>query len=67
VDEVTETEGGSATVRMRYADTGWMVRLVLGLGPDATVREPPELATMVAERARAAVQRSDHLPSILPS
>lgn len=66
VDEVTETEGGAATVRIRYADTGWMVRLVLGLGPDVSVREPPELATLVAERARAAVRRAGHLPSVLP-
>lgn len=65
VDEVIEAEGGTATVRMRYADTGWMVRLVLGLGADVVVQEPPELAAVVAERARAAVQRSAHLPSIL--
>lgn len=66
VDELTEGEGGTATVRMRYADTGWMVRLVLGLGVDVIVQEPAELAAVVAERARAAVQRSDHLRSILP-
>ena len=66
VDEVTEAEGGSAVVRMRYADTGWMVRLVLGLGADVVVREPAELAAMVAERARTAVRRSAHLPSIQP-
>lgn len=66
VDELTEREGATATVRMRYADTGWMVRLVLGLGADVIVQEPAELATVVAERARAAVQRSDHLRSIVP-
>ncbi|MGH3907599.1 MAG: helix-turn-helix transcriptional regulator [Pseudonocardiaceae bacterium] len=65
VDELTEAEGGTAMVRMRYADTGWMVRLVLGLGADVIVREPAELAAVVAERARAAVRRSDHLRSIL--
>lgn len=61
VEELTETEGGAATVRMRYADTGWMVRLVLGLGADVVVREPAELAAAVAERARDAVRRSHHL------
>ncbi|MGH3685421.1 MAG: helix-turn-helix transcriptional regulator [Pseudonocardiaceae bacterium] len=63
VDELTEGVGGAATVRMRYAETGWMVRLVLGLGADVVVREPPELAAAVAQRARAAVHRASHLPS----
>jgi proteasome accessory factor C len=58
VEELIEGEGGTATVRMRYAETGWMVRLVLGLGGDVLVRDPPELAAGVAERALAAVRRS---------
>jgi proteasome accessory factor C len=58
VEELIEDEGGAATVRMRYAQTGWMVRLVLGLGADVLVRDPPELAAAVAERALAAVRRS---------
>jgi len=58
VEELIEDEGGAATVRMRYAETGWMVRLVLGLGGDVLVRDPPELAAGVAERALAAVRRS---------
>ncbi len=58
VEELIEGEGGAATVRMRYAETGWMVRLVLGLGADVLVRDPPELAAAVAERALAAVRRS---------
>jgi proteasome accessory factor C len=61
VDELIEGEGGAATVRMRFAETGWMVRLVLGLGADVVVREPPELAAAVAQRALAAVRRSDYL------
>jgi proteasome accessory factor C len=63
VEELTEGEGGAATVRMRYADTGWMVRLVLGLGADVTVRQPPELAAAVTQRARAALHRSGQLAS----
>ncbi|MGQ0716271.1 MAG: helix-turn-helix transcriptional regulator [Pseudonocardiales bacterium] len=62
IEELTESQGGAATVRMRYGDTGWMVRLVLGLGADVTVREPAELAAAVAQRARAALHRSSHLP-----
>jgi proteasome accessory factor C len=58
VEELIEGEGGAATVRMRYAETGWMVRLVLGLGADVLVREPPELAAAVAQRALAALRRS---------
>lgn len=63
VEELVEGDGGAATVRMRYTETGWMVRLVLGLGADVVVRDPPELAAAVAERALAAVRRSAHLPS----
>ncbi|MPZ65391.1 MAG: WYL domain-containing protein [Pseudonocardiaceae bacterium] len=62
VDDVEEVDGGAATVRMRYADLDWMVRLVLGLGGDVSVLEPAELAETVRERARAAVRRSLHLP-----
>jgi proteasome accessory factor C len=58
VEELIESEGGAATVRMRYAETGWMVRLVLGLGADVLVQDPPELAAAVAERALAALRRS---------
>jgi proteasome accessory factor C len=63
VDELVEAEGGAATVRMRYAETGWMVRLVLGLGADVVVREPAELAAAVAQRALAAVRRSSSATS----
>ncbi len=63
VEELIEGEGGAATVRMRYAETGWMVRLVLGLGADVIVEDPPELAAAVARRALEAVRRSGHLPS----
>ncbi len=63
VEDVEETGGGAATVRMRYADLDWMVRLVLGLGGDVSVLEPVELAEAVRERARAAVRRSRHLPA----
>jgi proteasome accessory factor C len=58
VEELLEGDGGTATVRMRYAETDWMVRLVLGLGADVIVQEPPELAAAVAQRALAALRRS---------
>jgi predicted DNA-binding transcriptional regulator YafY len=37
--------------------------LVLGLGADVLVREPPELAAAVTQRARAAVRKSGQLAS----
>nr|WP_211177463.1 WYL domain-containing protein [Pseudonocardia acidicola] len=58
VDEVVELADGRARVALRYADPGWLVRLVLGLGGGARVLEPPELAAAVAQRAREALAAS---------
>jgi proteasome accessory factor C len=58
IDELIEGQGGTATVRIRYAETDWMVRLVLGLGAYVIVRDPPELAAAVTQRALAALRRS---------
>jgi proteasome accessory factor C len=58
IDEIIEGQGGTATVRIRYAETDWMVRLVLGLGAYVIVRDPPELAAAVTQRALAALRRS---------
>ena len=55
VEEVVELAGGRARVLLRYADPDWLVRLVLGLGGGARLLEPPELAEVVGERARAAL------------
>jgi proteasome accessory factor C len=68
VDEVVELDGaanapGTARVLLRYADPGWLVRLVLGLGGGARVLEPPEVAAAVAERARAALAGLDEAAS----
>ena len=46
---------------MRYADEAWMVRLLLGLGSEVTVQEPPELAAALRRRAAAALERARHL------
>jgi len=64
VDEVDELGDGLSMVRMRYADEAWMVRLLLGLGSEVTVREPPELAAALRRRAQAALERASRLPSI---
>ncbi len=55
VDDVVELGDGRARVALRFADPGWLVRLVLGLGGGARVLEPPELAGAVARRAREAL------------
>ncbi|MDQ3405782.1 MAG: YafY family transcriptional regulator [Actinomycetota bacterium] len=59
VDEVEELDGGRVRVVMRYADTSWIVRLLLGLGGEVRVEEPAELAAVVRGQARAAVRRID--------
>jgi proteasome accessory factor C len=48
---------GSRRVRMRVRDLEWARRLVLSLGGEAEVIEPPELRRDVAAAARAALDR----------
>ncbi|MFD1152201.1 helix-turn-helix transcriptional regulator [Saccharothrix hoggarensis] len=62
-DGLVELEEGRARVLMRYADTAWMVRLLLGLGGEAHVEQPPDLVAEVARQAEAALRRADHLPA----
>jgi proteasome accessory factor C len=57
VENLTELDDGHLRVRMRYADTSWMVRLLLGLGGDAVVESPPELAADLRSRAVRALAR----------
>ena len=59
VDELVELDDGRARVLLRYADPGWLVRLVLGLGGGARILEPVELAAEVARRAREALTRQE--------
>lgn len=54
-EEVTEREDGELVVRLRTPDTGWVRRLVLGLGPAGQVLDPPSLADQVEADARAAL------------
>jgi proteasome accessory factor C len=62
-EELDELDGGRLRIRMRYGDESWMVRLVLGLGGDATVEKPDILATAVRQRAADALARARHLIS----
>jgi proteasome accessory factor C len=61
VEEVEELDGGRLRIWMRYADSTWMVRLVLGLGGEVTVERPVELLETVRACARQALTRSSHL------
>lgn len=65
VEKVTELDGGRLRIRMRYADSSWMVRLLLGLGGDVTVEEPVDLAREVRDRAKRALARAGAL-SVTP-
>lgn len=57
VEELAELPNGGTRVRMRYTDHAWMVRLVLGLGGQARVESPAELAAEVRRRAQEALDR----------
>ncbi len=53
VEIESEEPDGAVVVRHRVADPGWLVRRVLGYGPEAEILEPAELREVVARRARS--------------
>jgi proteasome accessory factor C len=55
VESFTDLDDGCARVEMRYRDPSWLVRLVLGLGGDAVVERPTELARRVHAAASEAL------------
>jgi proteasome accessory factor C len=61
VEFLEELDVGRLRIRMRYADTAWMLRLLLSLGGDVTVERPAVLAEDLRERARLALRRASHL------
>lgn len=61
VEDVVELPGGRARVRMRYADSSWMVRLLLGQAGAVLIEEPAELRDEVRSRAAQALARADRL------
>lgn len=48
-------DGDEWLVALRVSDLDWAQRLVLGLGPDVTVVDPPELVERIRAQARAAL------------
>lgn len=55
VDAVEELPGGGLRVVLPVGDLAWAVRLLLSVGGDATVVDPPELVAAVREAAAAAL------------
>jgi proteasome accessory factor C len=55
-EAVTEEPDGSTVVTLRTGDLGWARRLVLGLGADAEVLDPPDLAEAIRSAARSALK-----------
>ncbi|WP_424186178.1 helix-turn-helix transcriptional regulator [Actinokineospora sp. G85] len=64
VEDPEELPDGRLRVRMRYADTSWVVRLLLSLGGEVAVESPVDLAEVLRTQAAEAVARVDrHLAS----
>ena len=56
VEDVQETPDGGLEVRLRAGDPGWLTRLLLRLGPEAEVVEPPEIGEQVRRVASEALE-----------
>ncbi len=56
-DEVVEHRGGAQTVTLRVGEPAWLERLLLRVGPGATVTEPAEWRDLGREAARRVLLR----------
>ena len=59
VESTVERGDGRLELRLRAADTRWLVRLVLRLGGTGRILDPPWLAQEVTDAARAALAAYD--------
>lgn len=57
VDSVEELEGGGQRVVLTVGATAWLERLMLQVGPDARIVEPPELRELPARAAQRVLAR----------
>ncbi|HEX9300479.1 MAG TPA: WYL domain-containing protein [Actinomycetota bacterium] len=55
--EVVARTDGTVEATLPAKQTGWVAKLLLRLGPDAEVLDPPELRTEISEIAAAALDR----------
>jgi proteasome accessory factor C len=62
-EQVDRDSGDEWLVSLRVADLSWARRFVLGLGPDAAVVAPRELAEQVRDQAAAALAAYDAPPA----
>jgi len=60
-EELTE-DGEGLRIVLRVADPRWVQRLVLGLGSEVTVLDPPELAEALRAEATAAMAGYEDVP-----
>lgn len=56
-DEAVERDDGSLDVILPARSMGWVARLLLRVGPDVTVLDPPELQAEVRDLARRTLDR----------
>ena len=57
VEDARNREDGRTEVTLPTKELPWVAKLVLRLGGEAEVLDPPELAAMVREAARATLER----------
>ncbi len=62
--EVTEAEGGGVTFETDYADSRQMLSWVLGLGEQARIEGPDELAAEARERLELVIERHAQPPEL---
>ncbi len=56
-EAVTERADGSLEIVLAVSERPWLERLLVRLGPDARVVEPPEFATLAADAAQRTLRR----------
>jgi proteasome accessory factor C len=56
-ESVDETSDGRLEVRLAVSEPAWLARLLLRVGRDASVDDPPELRTVAADAAARIAQR----------
>jgi proteasome accessory factor C len=56
-ESVTELTGGETEVVLAVSEPAWLDRLLLQLGPEAKVVDPPEMARAAADTARRVLER----------
>jgi len=54
---VEETADGRLRIRLAVSEPTWLARLLLRVGRDASVEDPPELRTVAADAAERVARR----------